>query len=176
MRRVWGECQRSGKRVLRSQLLYDGQNGNLLVAPDEYDPYHPQLRLSPRRDKGTESVVRAPAPLLKNMTPPVLTGELVQVGPDIVASLEWTTGVTTGLWRRYTLYRSVDGSEFAPLQTFTIVRDWDASILVDDRDYVDADVTTDQVLRYYVIAEDWDGDVVRSNTVELSEWPTTPAR
>ena len=60
--RVWGECMRSGRRVLRYDMVRDGQNKELLVAPDEYDEYHPQLRVAPPQNTNAESRVRSPAP------------------------------------------------------------------------------------------------------------------
>lgn len=41
-RRAIGICERSGKKMLRRLMVYDGQYPDLLVAPDEWDPKHPQ--------------------------------------------------------------------------------------------------------------------------------------
>jgi hypothetical protein len=71
--RVWGECQRSGRRVLLSDMVRDGQNYELLVAQDEYDPWHPQLDATPLRDHGEEGRVRFPAPEIVKLVGPVLT-------------------------------------------------------------------------------------------------------
>lgn len=43
--RAWGECRRSGKRLLLRDMVRDGQFPNMLVAPDWYEPRHPQERL-----------------------------------------------------------------------------------------------------------------------------------
>lgn len=40
--RAWGECARSGKRLLRRRMVEDGQYPGLLVAPDWREPKHPQ--------------------------------------------------------------------------------------------------------------------------------------
>lgn len=41
-RRAWGICQRSGKRVLLNELVRDGHSPELLVAPEWWEPRHPQ--------------------------------------------------------------------------------------------------------------------------------------
>lgn len=41
-RNAIGICERSGKKMLRRQMVYDGQYPDLLVAPEEWDPKHPQ--------------------------------------------------------------------------------------------------------------------------------------
>lgn len=41
-KRAFGECQRSGKRVPYHQLVEDGHIDGLLVAPDWWEPRHPQ--------------------------------------------------------------------------------------------------------------------------------------
>jgi len=41
-RKAIGLCERSGKKMLRRTMVYDGQFPDLLVAPDEWDPKHPQ--------------------------------------------------------------------------------------------------------------------------------------
>jgi len=43
--RAWGECRRSGKRLLLNDMVRDGQFPNLIVAPDWYEPRHPQENL-----------------------------------------------------------------------------------------------------------------------------------
>lgn len=43
--KAWGYCQRSGKRMLLKELVRDGHDENLLVAPEWYEPEHPQERL-----------------------------------------------------------------------------------------------------------------------------------
>lgn len=40
-----GQCQRSGKKVPYRDLVYDGYYPNLLVAPEWYEPAHPQEHL-----------------------------------------------------------------------------------------------------------------------------------
>lgn len=40
--RALGECQRSGKRVPHRELVEDGHIPRLLVAPDWWEPKHPQ--------------------------------------------------------------------------------------------------------------------------------------
>lgn len=57
--RAWGQCARSGKRMLLRDMVADGYIKGLRVAPDEYDPPHPQERFTPLIDA---QFVRNPAP------------------------------------------------------------------------------------------------------------------
>ncbi len=52
-RNALGICDRSGKKMLRRKLIPDGQYPDLLVAPDEWDPKHPQESLPPTADPET---------------------------------------------------------------------------------------------------------------------------
>ena len=45
-RNALGICERSGKKMLRRLLVHDGQYPDMLVAPDEWDPKHPQEYLA----------------------------------------------------------------------------------------------------------------------------------
>lgn len=40
--KAWGECARSGKRVLLREMVEDGYIPGLMVARDWYEPAHPQ--------------------------------------------------------------------------------------------------------------------------------------
>lgn len=40
--KAWGLCERSGKKMLLKDMMYDGEWPDMLVSPDEYDPQHPQ--------------------------------------------------------------------------------------------------------------------------------------
>lgn len=40
--RAWGECQRSGRKMLLRDMVEDGQVQGLLVDPEYYEPKHPQ--------------------------------------------------------------------------------------------------------------------------------------
>src|SRR5262249_12164779 len=65
-KRAWGEDARSGKRLLRKNMVEDGYVPGLLVAPDWYDPPQEQekpikvtdamalRRPAPRRDKASD--------------------------------------------------------------------------------------------------------------------------
>jgi hypothetical protein len=57
--RAWGMCSRSGKRTLLRDMVADGYIKGLRVAPDEWDPPHPQERFEPLVDA---QFVRNPAP------------------------------------------------------------------------------------------------------------------
>jgi len=39
---AWGECERSGKKMLLSRMVEDGYDIGLMVDPVFYDPPHPQ--------------------------------------------------------------------------------------------------------------------------------------
>jgi hypothetical protein len=111
-----------------------------------------------------------------------VVSEPVEFAPDPPAvmkpQLSWTTGSTPGLWKEYRLYRvpaPVPGQPVAPdvlLATYTVARDWDASILTDVREHVD-ELEDGTACSYYVIAIDHDGRAVKSNTVTLTaeDWP-----
>lgn len=47
---VYGECPRSGKRVLLHEMVPDGYVKGLMVHRDWYDPPHPQESLGPIQD------------------------------------------------------------------------------------------------------------------------------
>lgn len=58
--RTWGECARSGKRMLLKDMVQDGYQPGLMVAPEYYDPVHPQEKLQPI---GADAIaVKHPAP------------------------------------------------------------------------------------------------------------------
>lgn len=105
---------------------------------------------------------------------------MAEIGGELVPMpvLSWTGGSTPGLWKEYRLYRipaPVPGQPVEPdelLSTYTVERDWDASILTDIREHADA-VESGTACSYYVIAIDHDGRAVRSNTVTLTaeDWP-----
>jgi len=48
-----GICARSGKKMLLRNMVRDGQYPDLLVAPDEWDPKHPQEYLPDLSDPET---------------------------------------------------------------------------------------------------------------------------
>ena len=68
-RHALGECARSGRKMLLSDMIADGYYPNLIVDPAWYDPKHPQeslpsvidpvvlFRPAPEREQGTTSPV-----------------------------------------------------------------------------------------------------------------------
>ncbi len=40
--KAWGICERSGRKMLLRDMVYDGEWPDMRVHPDEYDPQHPQ--------------------------------------------------------------------------------------------------------------------------------------
>lgn len=51
--KAWGECERSGKKMLLKDMVYDGEWPDMRVAPGEYDPEHPQEYLPDEFDPET---------------------------------------------------------------------------------------------------------------------------
>jgi len=111
------ECQRSGKKMLARELVRDGRNPMLLVAPEWADPAHPQER--PFIPDGAESKARFPiAPENLKFTAPVVAA--VQVGG--LVRITWTQADfgPSSLPDIYTLYRSVNGGAFSVLNEITV--------------------------------------------------------
>ena len=73
---AWGYCERSGIKMLRRLMVYDGQYPDLLVHPDWWEPKHPQEYLpdvtdpttiyeaSPDQDKVAANTLEIRLPLL----------------------------------------------------------------------------------------------------------------
>ncbi|MBX3504408.1 MAG: hypothetical protein KF895_02940 [Parvibaculum sp.] len=43
--KAWGECARSGQRMLLKNMVEDGHIPGLMVHPDWWEPKHPQERV-----------------------------------------------------------------------------------------------------------------------------------
>ena len=70
---AWGECARSGRKMLLKDMVFDGYFPNLRVDPDWFEDRHPQERLVKVDDP---VALFRPAPeLLDPPTAPVLDGE-----------------------------------------------------------------------------------------------------
>lgn len=63
-RRAWGECQRSGQRLLRRRMVKDGYYKGMLVHPDWLEHEHPQDKPLSQRQLNDPVVIRKPAPRL----------------------------------------------------------------------------------------------------------------
>lgn len=57
--RAWGHCERSGKKLLLRDMVEDGHQKGLQVAPDWYEPRHPQEYI-PRVEEAV--ALRFPSP------------------------------------------------------------------------------------------------------------------
>jgi len=94
--RAWGECQRSGLRTLRKNLVRDGYVKGMMVLPDWYDPPHPQEHPKPINDP---IGVRHPAPELSKfsqvLTFPIFsTDTMSYTRPLIINSYIGVVGVS----------------------------------------------------------------------------------
>jgi hypothetical protein len=86
--RAWGQCERSGKKTLLKNLVYDGHQPGLLVAREWWEPRHPQEYLPAIEDP---VALEDPAPD-RDRVPvvvklPRLDSEL-QPQPDLTLKLE----------------------------------------------------------------------------------------
>jgi hypothetical protein len=148
--RAWGICQRSGKKVLLSDMVFDGQIKNLRVASDEYDPRHPQEQLLKMTDP---QALWRPAPQDYPLTSPVLTGSVDFTG----RTLNWTASqADVSVIGGYRLYRSLDTVlpyAYTLLQTFSNVYDYLGGLTSETLSYVDTEsLTAGATPHYYVEA------------------------
>ena len=79
---AWGECERSGKKMLLSEMVEDGYDKGLMVHPDFYDPEHPQ---DTPADAGEAVALRRPAPP-RNAFSPVVSLPLYDVASNTTKS------------------------------------------------------------------------------------------
>lgn len=174
-RAAWGECGRSGRKMLLNDMVFDGQYPNMRVDPAWYEPKHPQENL-----KRIDDPVALWRPAPENLAPPtapVLIGALTD-GP--VIPLSWTAA-ESGISQitRYELYRSHNGGAVEIVYSFDVERDMFGGITNDAaRAYLDIDVIEDDTYSYYVVATALQGGISTSNVVEiLAQFlpPTAPA-
>lgn len=176
---AWGECARSGRRMLLRDMVFDGQFPNLRVDPAWFEPKHPQEQL--KRVDDPVALWR-PAPENLQNTPPVLTAVLFD-GPglgDAYIDVDWTAAESgVSMITGYDLYRSVNLGSFELFQSWTIERDMfggivDGEVLA----WNDTDVDPGSRYDYYVIAHAVQGGDVQSNTAgavyEDIEYQATP--
>lgn len=90
-RKAWGYCQRSGKRMLLNELVRDGHDENLLVAPEWYEPKHPKESLPAVEDPVT---LYRPAPRTEAWNVTLLLPHY-ELGTDTTA-LPFTLNVDSG--------------------------------------------------------------------------------
>jgi hypothetical protein len=153
---------RCGLRALLCELIFDGRYPWMRVHSECYESKHPQERMIVATDPIT---LYRPSPESGGPTASVLS--VIDIGGP-AAQVTWTQAtVLDSTIAGYVLYRSVDGMEFAPLQSFPVMRDWDGSILVETLSFDDADVSLGQALAYYVVATDANSRSATSNTDTL---------
>lgn len=187
-----GECQRCGLKTLARMLIPDGRNKQLLVCNDSgcYDPPHESERpYIPRNNEGKAKYPIAPENL------PAVAGELeglLDSSPlawedsplawedDPLAWLvgAWSTGGGVTLtWdrmepvgarvERYEIFRSVDGAAFALLATNAIEYSFIMEIENTPEIYVDAALTANVTIQYYIEGVTANGKRYRTNTLSV---------
>lgn len=160
--KAWGECARSGRKMLLRDMVFDGQYPNLRVDPAWFEPKHPQENL-PRLDDPV--ALWRPAPeLLSPPSAPVLSGVLV----DVDGVLTWTES-ESGVSQvdTYLLYRRVNGGPYELLATIEVERD-EFGARTSDLTYTDAGLEAGVTYEYYVVGRAYQGgDSEPSNVVEL---------
>lgn len=163
-RKAWGECARSGRRMLLKDMTFDGRFPNLRVDPAWREEKHPQENL-PKVSDGI--ALHRPAPQrLPQPSSPVLMGTLI-TGPTIV--LTWTASESTvALISEYVIHRAVGEGEFGEFGTVQVTRDALAAITSQNR-YEDTAIETGSTYRYYVVARAVKGgDSAPSNEIQIA--------
>lgn len=167
-----GVCQRSGQKMKRAEMVEDGQIRGLLVHPDWWEPYQPQLVPPPMRPDGLPK--QRPAP--DEVAPPTasaLSGELLGGFPV----LTWTQADSGASYiENYLLYRNVDGGLYSLLATLPVTLESNFDLygqfwqefVVYGSPYTDSTATTGHDYMYYVVASAAEGGSSRSNTVQVT--------
>lgn len=162
-RRAWGECGRSGRRMLLKDMVFDGRYPNMRVDPAWYEGKHPQETLPKVEDA---IALYRPAPqALPPPTTPVLAGAL----EGGAVELSWSEATShIALVNAYAIYRAIGESEaFDLLTTLPIARDPFAAIET-ELVYTDEDVQAGNTYRYYIVARAVKGgDSAPSNIISI---------
>jgi hypothetical protein len=176
--RAWGECARSGRRMLLKDMVADGYYPDLLVDPAWRDERHPQEHLRPLHD--AETLYR-PAPQdLPLPTTPVLSNSLIN-SPTRSNVLTWTAAVAPATQiRSYEVWRSANklptaagfAASFTRITTVTVVRDAFTLITNNPLTYTDPFASINLELgnfyHYYVLAIPEQGPIAKSNTLPVA--------
>ncbi len=156
----------------RSEMIEDGQIKGLLVHPDWWEPYHPQLVPPPMRPDGLPKYRPAP----DEVAPPnasVLSGVLTTNKPV----LTWTPAISgASNITQYQIWKNVDGGLFSLLVTLPVTFDTNFNlngqfwqeVITYGSPYTDNAVLSTHTYQYYIIAVAAEGGTSRSNTVSLS--------
>lgn len=155
---AWGICFRCGLRALLRELIFDGRYPWTRVHQECFEAQHPQERMIAAVDP---IALYRPSPEVGGPSAPVLTATLIG-GPAV--RVAWTQAtVGDSMIASYSLYRSVDDMDFALLQTYPVMRDWDGRILSQTLSIDDGAVSIGQTVAYYVIAADMNHRSATSN-------------
>jgi hypothetical protein len=161
-KKAWGECARSGKRMLLKDMVFDGRYPNLRVDPDWWEGKHPQETLPKVSDA---IALFHPAPQnLRPPTTPELSGELA----GNAVTLSWSESKSgVAFVTEYQIYRAIGESESVLLATVPVVRD-ELGAATSARVYTDANIESGVTYRYHVIAAAGKaGESAPSNIVEI---------
>lgn len=162
-RKAWGECARSGRRMLLKDMTFDGRYPNLRVDPAWREEKHPQENL-PKVSDGI--ALFRPAPQrLPQPSAPVLSGELI-AGP--AAELTWSDSVShVELVTHYAILRAIGDGEFEELATVNVTRDPFGAI-TSENTFQDEQIAAATTYRYVVAARTRKSESPPSNIIELT--------
>jgi hypothetical protein len=173
-----GICQRSGQKMYRSDMVEDGMVKGLLVHPDWWEEYHPQLLPPPMRPDGLPK--RRPAP---DDTFPMQPGVLTGTAGDGGIELTWTPFGLAGSGSQieaYNVWRSTNsGESFSLLATLpvtpTVIITTPQAEFKEPFEYEQpfVDATAQNGYQYYVQGVQIHGQSTVSNTVTASLVATT---
>ncbi len=166
-----GVCQRSGIKMKRCEMIEDGQVKGLLVHPDWWEPYHPQLVPPPMRPDGLPK--QRPAP--DEVSGPT-TSALSGVSSAHHAVLTWSQANSGPSYiTQYQIYRNVNGGLYSLLAT--IVPTMDTNFNLNDQfwqevitygsPYTDLTSSAGNTYGYYVVATAFEGGSSTSNIVSV---------
>ncbi len=156
-----GICQRSGQKMKRADMVEDGQVRGLLVHPDWWEPYHPQLVPPPMRADGIAK--QRPAPdQVPQPNAPVLSGSLVINQPN----LTWTPSSSkVSNVSSYSIYRNVNGGLYSLLAIVQVT--FGTDFMLDGefweetatyaQPYIDTTVIDGNSYNYYVVGSAQEG-------------------
>lgn len=179
--RAWGECARSGRRMLLKDMVADGYYPDLIVDPAWRDERHPQEHLKPLHD--AETLYR-PAPQdLPSPSTPVLSNSLIN-SPNFDNVMTWTTALAPATQiRSYEVWRSANvlptaagfAASFTRITTVTVVRDAFGLITNNPLTYTDPFASIHLELgnfyHYYVLAIPEQGPIPKSNILPAAVPP-----
>jgi hypothetical protein len=139
-------CQRSGRKMLYLDTVFDGVYPNMRVDPAWYEGKHPQENIFRVDDPVT---LYRPAPPNFRTEAPVL--DAVISGQNI--NVSWTEASSDeGIVLSYTLYRALNDGDFIEVGTFPVVRAWDGKVTSMPLSYTQVGYVSGTTYRFYVVA------------------------